>query len=104
MSARLDEYAIELHQEVLAQCTDDTTPRMREEVFTQHILGLLSDHNEADGSEPCYHEAPSAGRVPAAKLNAWSLSGDGATLDLFVTLYHGTGKMEEVGKPDTRRH
>ena len=33
---------------------------------------------------------------PAAKINAWALSGDGATLDLFVALYLGTGQPDIV--------
>ncbi|MFQ3671380.1 MAG: AIPR family protein [Verrucomicrobiia bacterium] len=101
--SRIEEYAADLHQEVLAQCGDGTTTWMRQEVFTQHVLELLSEHNESDGAELCYHDAKNVGRVPAARLNAWSLSGDGATLDLFVTLYHGTGGVVEVGKPETRR-
>ncbi|MBI1760664.1 MAG: AIPR family protein [Acidobacteria bacterium] len=103
MNNRLEQYAEDLHQEILAESSDQATPRMREEAFTQFMLELLSEHNEADDAEVCYYEAKSAGRVPAAKLNGWALSGDGATLDLFVTLYFGSGKVEEVGKPDVRR-
>ena len=104
MSTRLEQYAEDLHQEILAQCTADTTPRMREEIFTESILALLSEHNETNGADTCYEDKKNVGRMPAAKLNAWALSVDGATLDLFVTLYHGTGKIVEVGKPDARRH
>ena len=42
--------------------------------------------------------------APASKVNAWALSGDGATRDLFVTRYFGTGKPEQVTKSDARRH
>ena len=107
---RLEQFAIDLHQEVLAKSGVDADSAgeanqpLREEAFTEHVLGLIAEHNEADGVELVYHEAKSIGRVPAAKLNAWSLSGDGATAELFVTLYHGTGGVEDVGLPDTRRH
>ena len=107
---RLEQFAIDLHQEVLAKAGIDadsageTNQPLREEAFTEYVVGLLAEHNEADGVELAYHEAKSIGRVPAAKLNAWSLSGDGATADLFVTLYHGTAGVEDVGLPDTRRH
>ena len=107
---RLEQFAIDLHQEVLAKAGIDadsageTNQPLREEAFTEYVVGLLAEHNEADGVELAYHEAKSIGRVPAAKLNAWSLSGDGATAELFVTLYHGTGGVEDVGLPDTRRH
>ena len=84
--------------------TGDRPHLLREEMFTEAVLGLLDEHDEVDGWEVCGYEAKSAGSVPAAKLNAWALSGDGATLDLFVTMYHGTGRVEEVGRPDMRRH
>jgi hypothetical protein len=105
----LDQFAIDLHQEVLAKAGIDsdgiveTNQPLREEAFTEHVMGLLSEHNEADGVEITYHEARGVGRMPAAKLNAWSLSGDGATADLFVTLYHGTAGVQNVGLPEARR-
>jgi hypothetical protein len=36
-------------------------------------------------------------------LNAWALSGDGATLDLFVALYHGGQGVQKVGVTETRK-
>ena len=107
---RLDEFASDLHQEVLAKAAIDaerageTNQPLREEAFTEYVIGLLSEHNLADGVELAHYDAVKFGSMPAAKLNAWSLSGDGATLDLFVTLYHGTGGVEEVGVPETRRY
>jgi hypothetical protein len=100
----LGQFAQDLHQEVQVRCADDASPQMREDIFTECILERLAEHNEADGAEVCYLRAESRGRWPAAKLNAWGLSGDDATLDLFVTLYEGTGDVAAVGLPETRRH
>lgn len=100
----LEQFAQDLHQEVLVKCADDASPQMREDAFTECVLERLAEHNEADNAEVCYHAATSRGRWPAAKMNAWALSGDGATLDLFVTLYHGTGQTETVSKPDVSRY
>ena len=102
--ASIDQFAEDLHQEVLIRAGDEANPAIREEAFTEVVLGLLSDHNEADGAEPCTFEAKAAGRSPACKLNAWALSGDGATLDVFVAKYFGSGAVESVSKPDARRH
>src|SRR6059058_4792349 len=88
----LEQFAFNLHQEVLVKCADDAEPELREDAFTEVVLDLLSEHNEADGAEVCYWNAKSHGRTPAAKVNAWALSGDGATLDLFVVLYQGGGR------------
>jgi hypothetical protein len=103
MSKRLEQFANDLHQEVLTKTGDDASPQLREDSFTEYLLELLSEHNEADGWEVCYHNARSAGRLPAAKLNAWSLSGDGATLDLFVVLFHDTDTITEVSKLEAKK-
>jgi hypothetical protein len=106
----LDQFAENFHQDVLGKAgiggdgVDNGPRQLREELFTEAVLELLQEHNEVDGWELCSYEAKSSGSVPAAKLNAWSLSTDGVTLDLFVTLYHGSGTSDEVGKPESRRH
>jgi hypothetical protein len=113
--SELDEFSLGFHQEILAKAGGGgdgdaeekggaALQHLREEIFTESVLELLDDHNEVDSWELCSYEGKSIGSVPAAKLNAWALSGDGATLDLFVTLYHGTGRTAEVGKPEARRH
>lgn len=101
---RLQQYANDLQQEVNFRAGDHPTSEFCAAVFTEYVLEMLEEHNEASGAEVCYHNAKSSGTTPAAKLHAWSLSGDGATLDLFVTLYHGLGETQEVGVPDTRQH
>ncbi len=103
--ADLEQFAEDLHQEVLGKCNDTTSPQLREDAFTESVLGRLEDHNQSDGVEylPCLRWG-SRGPAPAAKINAWALSGDGATLDLFVALYHGTGKPVPIAKPDVAKH
>ena len=93
---RIEQFAHDLDQEVKVKAGDDTEPQMREDAFTELVLELLNEHNESDGADVCYHATGSRGRLPAAKVNAWALSGDGATLDLFVVLYHGTGAPAPV--------
>jgi hypothetical protein len=100
----LELFAQDLHQEVLVKCADASSPQMREDAFTECVLERLAEHNEADNAEilPSLRW-DSRGRFPAAKINAWALSGDGATLDVFVSLYHGTGTADTVSKPDVAR-
>ncbi len=106
----IERFAEDLHQEVLVRSTgggdspgSEVSVPLREEMFTEYVLEILADHDEVSDWELCAYEAQGSGRTPAAKLNAWSLSTDAVTLDLFVTLYHGTGEVEEVGKPILRR-
>src|SRR5262249_3608947 len=100
--------AKDLHQEVISKAGGvaegvDNATLLREEMFTESILETLDAHNEVGSWELCGYESKSIGSQPAAKLSAWALSGDGATLDLFVALYHGSGTVVEVGKPEIRR-
>src|SRR5690242_8954913 len=102
---RLEMYAQNLHQEVLAKSggrVDEasSTSFLREEMFTESVLETLDALNEVDGWELCTYQGESVGSHPAAKLSAWALSGDGATLDLFVSHYHGSGAITSVGKPE----
>jgi hypothetical protein len=100
----LEQFAADLHQEVLVKCADDAEPELREDAFTEVVLELLQEHNEADGASVCYWNAKGQGRTPSAKVNAWALSGDGATLDLFVALYRGSGVPEVVTRLEVDTH
>jgi hypothetical protein len=105
---RLQQFSASLIEEVIAKsgididAANDDNFNLREEAFTEYILELLSEHNEADGVELAYYEARGTRSAPAAKINAWSLSGDGATADLFIVLYHGANEVIDVGLPVTR--
>lgn len=103
---KLEQFSHDFHQEVLAKAGVDKgegPQLLRAEAFTELVLELLHEHGEVDDWELCNYESKSIGSHPAAKLSAWALSGDGATLDLFVTLYSGAAKVDEIGKPVMRR-
>jgi len=103
-NSSLEQFAQDLHGEVQRRAGDNAASESLEDAFTEHVLELLSEHHESDGADVVPSiRWESRGSMPAAKLNAWALSGDGATLDLFVSLYHGTDKLPEVGLPDTSR-
>jgi hypothetical protein len=100
----LDQFAYDLHQEVLVKCADDAEPELREDAFTEVVLELLTEHNEVNSGSVCYWNAKGQGRMTSAKVNAWSLSGDGATLDLFVALYRGGGAISAVTRSEAESH
>jgi|GEM_PF-392919 len=104
LNSQLEQYAYDLHQEVKLKAADETHPQLMEDAFTELVLEILHDHNEVDGTEVCHSALESRGRTPAGKINAWAMSGDGATLDLFISRYHGTGKVEQVSRSDVEQH
>ena len=104
---RLDLFAEHLKQEVLVKCEPDTgTPPLLSEAFTNVVLERLVEHNEAGDWALCAYEDPArpSGKLGAAKLSAWSLSADGATLDLFVSLYLNEDAPPSVPRAEAERH
>ncbi len=100
----LEQFAQDLQQEVLVKAGTEDNPQLREDAFTEVVLERLAEHNDVTNAEVCYHNALGRGKLPAAKLNGWALSGDGATLDLFVALYRGDGGKESVPKSEVSDH
>src|SRR4051812_15391433 len=64
--SHLEQFAHDLHQDVLAKAGVGTNPQMREDAFVEMALELLNEHNAADGAEMCYHANGGRGRIPAA--------------------------------------
>lgn len=103
--SRFELFAEHLKKEVRIKCEPDTgTPPLLSEAFTSVVIERLIEHNEAADSELCAWEDPGRGKIPAAKLSAWSLSGDGATLDIFVSLYHNDDSPTVVTRAEADRH
>jgi hypothetical protein len=103
--SRFELFAEHLKKEVRIKCEPDTgTPPLLSEAFTSVVIERLIEHNEAADSELCAWEDPGRGKIPAAKLSAWSLSGDGATLDIFVSLYHNDDSPSVVTRAEADRH
>lgn len=102
---RLQLFAEHLKQEVSVKCEPDTgTPPLLSIAFTTVVLERLAEHNEADDWTLCAYEDPARGKLGAAKLSAWSLSGDGATLDLFVSLYQAEDEPPVVTRAEAEKH
>jgi hypothetical protein len=98
----LDDFAAHYHQEVLAR--SDNREELREESFTELVLEDLSEANETGDSDVCCGRWPGRRGTPAAKVNGISFAGDGATLDLFVCRYHGTGGVQSTPPAEISEH
>ena len=102
----LEDFLDDLNRNVSLRCAPQASSDELEQAFTEWALEELADHNESDNAD-VIGDAPfvaeSRGQWPAAKLNAWALSGDGATLDLYISNFQRSGNVGRLGLPDTRR-
>jgi hypothetical protein len=104
---RLQIFAEYLKQEVRLKCEPESgTPRLLSEAFVVAVLERLMEHNEASDWTLCAYEDPArpSSKMSAAKLSAWSISGDGATLDLFASLYLNEESPTIVTRAEVERH
>jgi len=95
----LQKFLTSLQEEVKAifkTAEEGTTP---EEVFTDIALSMLSDSGETENYRLRYDEKVSK-RGIEHKLNAYALSENYETLDLFITIYSEADKVQLVSKPD----
>lgn len=99
----LEEFANDVQNLVAERAPTNPSREDLERAFTEWVVNELSERNFANEAEPIEFQAGSRGPWPAAKLNAWAMSGDSANLDLFVTRYHGDGAVHTLGKPEARR-
>jgi hypothetical protein len=107
--ANINQYCFDLHQEVLVKCAEDSSVDAKEDAFVEFVTDQLSDHNEADFAEiirPAsrWNATRTAPQQPAAKINAWALSGDGSMLDLYVAAYKGEGTKYDLPRSEVFRH
>lgn len=70
-----------------------------EQIFTDVALTMLSDAGETENYRICYDEKLSK-RGVEHKLNAYALSENYETLDLFITIYNVDSKIETIAKAD----
>src|SRR5262245_9931372 len=96
----IQEFAEEFKQEVLSRCNDEESTHFREDKFTEVMMEYLSQANEIDGGEVCYHRSTARGE----KLNGFNLSGDGEYADLFVSLYHESVPPASVKQSEVNNH
>jgi hypothetical protein len=103
--AGYESFAADLREELLSKALDESNLHFREEVFTEYVVGFLYESGLANDAEICHAEIKGAGSKPGGKISAWALSSDGTTLDLFVSLYHGTpvDEIPALGKTELQK-
>ena len=70
-----------------------------EEIFTEWAVDLLSDAGETENARIAYDER-SLGTRNQHKINAYSISDNYETLDLFITIYNGSEELVRIAKDE----
>ena len=101
-NVELQRFYVGLQEDIKSQHVVEEEGSTPEQIFTDIALMLLSDGGETENYQVKYDEKIS-GRGVVHKINAYALSENYETLDLFVTLYNGTEKITTVSKTDAEK-
>jgi hypothetical protein len=90
----LEEFAVDLQQEIQVEASllDEEQPRA--EVFTTNVIAELTDTGELDDGIACHHEAR------GMLVSGFNVGPDEESLDLFVTHFAGTAPPATLPKAD----
>jgi hypothetical protein len=89
----LNEFAIQLQQDIISIADTESSESLRADVFTQYMIDELIEAGELEDGTTCYHNAR------GVEVSGYNLDNDG-TLDLFTTIYTQLVPPQTVGKGD----
>lgn len=74
----------------------------QEQLFTQIALDLLSEGGETENAMPAYDEKE-LGTRNQHKINAYAMSDNYETVDMFISIFHGGNDLTRIGKDEIER-
>lgn len=89
-----------LHSEVDSILETEPDGATNENVFTEHILGILSDAGETDSPIRCRFEKENKHGNTDLKINGYAIDENQETLDLFITHYQHAPEAYRLLKAD----
>lgn len=96
MSNKLEDFALNLQQEVLLESEMDGSERMRPETFTRLMIETLMEVGELEEAVPCYY------KTRGVEIHGYGVE-DGDTLNLLSSIYAGDGAAASVPKADINK-
>jgi len=93
-------YIQSLYSEVDSILETEPEGATSENVFTEHILGILSDAGETDSPIRCRFEKENKNGNTELKINGYAIDENQETLDLFITHYQHAPEAYRLLKAD----
>ena len=96
----LDQYINELYFEIDSLVESEAEGSTTEDVFSEHVLNMLSEAGETEGPVASRYEKENKWEKTELKVNGYSIDESMETLDLFIAEYRHTKDSYKVSKPD----
>lgn len=95
----LNKFYSSLMQDIAATQSTDDEGAISEQVFTQYGVDLLASVGESENVVVKYDEK-GLGTPKQHKINAYAISENYETVDLFITVYSGTDEIAKISNQD----
>lgn len=89
-----------LHTEVDSILESEPEGATSENIFTEHVLGILSNAGETDSPITCRYEKENQHGNTELKINGYAIDENRETLDLFITHYQHNPEPYKLLKAD----
>ncbi|MEI6754525.1 MAG: AIPR family protein [Paludibacter sp.] len=90
-------YYSALTQDIRSMQDSSEEGASQEQLFTQMALDMLSEAGETENAYVAYDEK-ALGTKNQHKINAYAISDNYETVDLFITIYKGEDSIQPIGK------
>lgn len=98
-NSELNKFYSSLMQDISATQSTDDEGAISEQVFTQYAVDLLAAAGESENVVVKYDEK-GLGTPKQHKINAYAISENYETVDLFITLFNGTDEISKISNAD----
>ena len=95
----LNKFYSSLMQDISAAQSTDDEGAISEQVFTQYAVDLLAAAGESENVVVKYDEK-GLGTPKQHKINAYAISENYETVDLFITIFNGTDEISKISNAD----
>lgn len=95
----LNKFYSSLMQDIAATQSTDDEGAISEQVFTQYAVDLLASAGESENIVVKYDEK-GLGTSKQHKINAYAISENYETVDLFITIYNGTDEIAKISSQE----
>lgn len=95
----LNKFYAALMQDIAAIQSTDEEGAISEQIFTQQAVDLLAASGESENIVVKYDEK-GLGTQKQHKINAYAISENYETVDLFITIFNGTDEIQKISSQD----
>lgn len=99
-NTQLNRFYLDFMQEISSVQLSDEEGGNQEQIFTQRAVDLLAEAGETENVRVVYDEKRGAGTRNQHKINAYSISDNYETVDLFITIFKGTRDYVRIAKDE----